>query len=60
MGKGILWSAKEHECTVLAWFRAMNNATVGADQRMEDFQNKNFLAFQGSCSNEYSSLTRNI
>jgi hypothetical protein len=47
MGKGISWSAKERECAALAWFRAMNNATVvGADQRMEDFQNKIFSIFK--------------
>jgi hypothetical protein len=32
MGKGVSWSAKEHECAALAWFRVTNNATVGADQ----------------------------
>jgi hypothetical protein len=38
MGKGVSWSAKERECAALAWFRATNNATVGADQNMEDFK----------------------
>jgi hypothetical protein len=46
MGKGVSWSAKERECAALAWFRATNNATVGADQRMEDFQNKIFSIFK--------------
>jgi hypothetical protein len=46
MGKGVSWWAKEHECTSLAWFRVTNNATIGADQRMEDFQNKIFLLFK--------------
>jgi hypothetical protein len=43
MGTGLSWMAKEHECAALAWFCVMNNATIGADQRMEDFQNKIFL-----------------
>jgi hypothetical protein len=46
MGKGVSWTAKERECATLAWFRAMNNATIGADQRMEDFQCKIFLIFK--------------
>jgi hypothetical protein len=46
MGKGVSWTAKEHECAVLPWFCAKNNATVGADQRMEDFQNKIFSIFK--------------
>jgi hypothetical protein len=46
MGKGVSWSAKERECAALAWFRATNNATVGADQRIEDFQNEIFSIFK--------------
>jgi hypothetical protein len=46
MGKGVSWSAKERECAALAWFRATNNATVGADQRMEDFQKEIFSNFK--------------
>jgi hypothetical protein len=46
MGKGVLWSAKECECAALAWFRVTNNATIGADQRMEDFQHKIFSIFK--------------
>jgi hypothetical protein len=46
MGKGVSWSAKERECAALAWFRATNNSTVGADQRLEDFQNKIFSNFK--------------
>jgi hypothetical protein len=46
MGKGVSWSAKERECAALAWFRVTNNATVGADKRMEDFQNKFFSIFK--------------
>jgi hypothetical protein len=46
MGKGVPWSAKERECAALAWFCVTNSATVGADQRMEDFQNKIFSIFK--------------
>jgi hypothetical protein len=46
MGKGVSWSAKERECAALAWFRATNNSTVRADQRLEDFQNQIFSIFK--------------
>jgi hypothetical protein len=46
MGKGVSWTVKERECALLAWFRVMNNATIGVDQRMEDFQKKIFLIFK--------------
>jgi hypothetical protein len=46
MGKGVSWKVKERECALLAWFRVMNNATIGVDQRMEDFQKKIFLIFK--------------
>ena len=46
MGKGVSWTAKERESAALAWFRATNNATVGADQRLEDFQNQIFSIFK--------------
>jgi hypothetical protein len=46
MGKGVSWSAKERECAALTWFHAMNNATIGADQQMEDFQKEIFSNFK--------------
>jgi hypothetical protein len=46
MGKGVSWTVKERECAALAWFSVTNNATVGADQRMEDFQNKIISIFK--------------
>jgi hypothetical protein len=46
MGKGISRLAKEHECAALAWFRVTNNPTIGADQRMENFQNEIFSIFK--------------
>jgi hypothetical protein len=46
MGKGVAWSAKEREAAALAWFRATNDATVGADQKIDEFQNKIFSLFK--------------